>query len=186
VNYNLLRFCLLALAFCMAKVKASKGAAGITNKALHSRVSFLYQAAAYLATRAPQTFENMSSTDCTGPHQDDGRVPNMTPPNGVKLPALALSRLFISDLRCVSLKTQTRLSPAMKHSICKGCNTMLIDGSTCESRIENKSKGGRKSWADILVRKCKGCGYERRFPVEVKRQARRPHRSSNATDRNLS
>ncbi len=166
----------------MAKAKASKGAAVVTNKALHSRVSFLYQAAAYLAAMESQTFENNSPVGFTRPNQVDRGMSNIAPADDIKLSAQALSRRFISDLRSVSLKTQIRLSPTMKHTICKGCDVMLIDGSTCENKIENKSKGGRKPWADILVRKCHSCGYEKRSPFEVKRQARRPHRTSKATN----
>lgn len=164
----------------MAKTKSSKGAGSVSNKALHSRVSFLYQAAAYLATRE-QSFQSQSSAECRGPHQDIETVSNITPEDNIKFPAQALSRRFISDLRSVSLKAQIHLSPAMKHSICKRCNIMLIDGSTCVTHIENKSKKGRKPWADILVRRCESCSQERRFPLEVKRQARRPHRPLKAT-----
>jgi ribonuclease P protein subunit RPR2 len=150
----------------MAKSKASKGAGGITNKALHSRVSFLYQAAAYLGT---QTLENSNNAACTDTHEDDIRSPSQTL-------SQTLSRRCISDLRSVTLKTQIRLSPSIKNSICKRCDVLLLDGSTCASEIENKSKGGRKPWADVLVRRCKSCGYERRFPYGAKRQARRPFR----------
>jgi ribonuclease P protein subunit RPR2 len=65
----------------------------------------------------------------------------------------------------------------MKHSICKNCDTMLIDGSTCTNEVENKSKGGKKRWADVLVRKCNTCGLEKRFPIGAERQKRRPHRT---------
>lgn len=165
----------------MAKAKASKGAGGVTNKALHSRVSFLYQAAAYLATRELQR-QNSSNADWTGSHQDIMTVSQTDSQDNIRLPTQALSRRCISDLRAVSLKTQIRLSSSMKHSICKRCDIMLIDGSTCTSEIENKSKGGRKPWADVLVRRCKSCGYERRFPCEAKRQARRPHRALKTKD----
>jgi len=165
----------LALPFLMAKAKTSKGAGGITSKALHSRVSFLYQVAAYLATREPQC-QNSSNADRTGLNQDVVTASQSVSQDDIILPSQALSRRCISDLRAVSLKTQIRLSPSMKQSICKRCDIMLIDGSTCVSEIENKSKGGRKPWADVLVRRCKSCGYERRFPCEAKRQARRPHR----------
>ena len=168
----------------MAKVKTSKGVSGVTNKALHSRVSFLYQAAAYLATREPQC-QNSNSVDRTGLHKDVLTVSQTTSQDDIKLPSQALSRRCISDLRAVSLKTQIRLSPSMKRSICKRCDIMLIDGSTCASEIENKSKGGRKPWANILVRRCKSCGYERRFPCEAKRQARRPHRPLKARMQNM-
>jgi ribonuclease P protein subunit RPR2 len=66
----------------------------------------------------------------------------------------------------------------MKHSICKNCDTMLTDGSTCSIEVENKSKGGKKPWADVLVRKCNTCGFTRRYPMAAKRQKRKkkPHR----------
>jgi ribonuclease P protein subunit RPR2 len=165
----------------MAKAKASKGTGGITNKALHSRLSFLYQAAAYLATREPQCQHGKSAKQ-RGIRQDVATMSQTPSKDNIRLPTQALSRRCISDLRAVSLKTQIRLSPSMKHSICKRCDIMLIDGSTCVSEIENKSKGGRKPWADVLVRRCKSCGYERRFPCGAKRQARRPHRPLKAKD----
>jgi ribonuclease P protein subunit RPR2 len=167
--------CLTRTSLSMAKVKSSKGAGGVTNKALHSRVSFLYQAAAYLATREPQC-HNSSSADGMGLHQDVMTVSQTASQDDIRLPSHALSRRYISDLRAVSLKTQIRLSPSIKHSICKRCDIMLIDGSTCACEVENKSKGGSKPWADVLVRRCKSCGYERKFPCEAKRQARRPRR----------
>lgn len=171
----------MALSFLMAKVKTSKGAGGVTKKALHSRVSFLYQAAAYLATREPQC-QNSSTAGQTGIHQDVMTMSQTASQDDIRLPSQALSRRCISDLRAVSLKTQIRLSPSMKHSICKRCDIMLIDGSTCAIKIENKSKGGRKPWADVLVRRCKTCGCERRLPCEAKRQARRSHRPPKAKD----
>jgi ribonuclease P protein subunit RPR2 len=163
----------------MAKAKAPKGNGGVTNKALHSRVSYLYQAAAYLATREQRSAENVavySKETTTGTLFDAENLAGSTG-DGQRVLLQPSSQRLLSDLRSVSLKAQIRLSPAMKHSICKQCDTMLIDGSTCMSEVENKSKGGRKPWADTLVRKCQNCGSERRFPLLAERQARRPHRS---------
>jgi len=153
----------------MAKAKASKGAGNVPNKALHSRVSYLYQAAAYLATQQqhsgtksePQHVQPTTKT--AGPSADSALQP--------------ASRHMITDLRSVSRKLLLRLSPTMKLSICKNCDTMLIDGSTCTSEVENKSRGGKKRWADVLVRKCNTCGFEKRFPIGTERQKRRPKRS---------
>jgi ribonuclease P protein subunit RPR2 len=164
----------------MAKAKTSKGAGGVSNKALHSRVSFLYQAAAYLAAREPQILENSCGAERTNAHQHVVRVSHRASQDDISLPSQALSRRCISDLRSVALKTQIRLSPSMKHSICKRCDIILLDGSTCASEIENKSKDGRKPWADVLVRRCKSCGYESRFPCGAKRQTRRPSRPQKA------
>lgn len=154
----------------MAKVQ--KGS--VPNKSLHSRVSYLYQAASYLAaqqqeqhstTVTPSTAENAHTSN-----QESGMTPEMS--------YQPLSRRLVSDLRSVSLKVQIRMSPAMKLSICKNCDTLLVDGSTCTTQVENKSKGGKKPWADVLVKKCNTCEKEKRFPLGAERQKRRPQRSS--------
>lgn len=149
------------------------------NRALHSRVSYLYQAAAYLATReqlAPtnQCTESVELRD--GNTHWIGRI-STAASQDPKCLSQKTSRRLLSDLRSVSLKAQIRLSPSMKQSMCKRCDTMLIDGSTCTSVIENKSKGGGKPWADVLVQTCRNCGCERRFPITANRQPRRPYRS---------
>ena len=145
----------------MGKAKASKAKRIDPHRALHSRISYLYQAATYLAT-----------------HQQPNSTPSSqsaeTSHNASELQPAA--RHLVSDLRSVALKGQSRLSPSMKHTICKNCNSLLIDGSTCSNQVENKSKGGKKSWADVLLRTCYTCGMERRFPVAAKRQPWRPCR----------
>lgn len=154
----------------MAKAKTSKGTGSVPNKALHSRVSYLYQAAAYLATQ-----QQHSRNDVGRSEPPDGESTTNPQSDGSLQPA---SRHLISDLRSVSLKVLMRISPAMKHSICKNCDSMLIDGSTCTNKVENKSKGGKKRWADVLVRRCNTCGSEKRFPIGAERQKRRPHRGT--------
>lgn len=150
----------------MAKAKT-----GIPNKVLHSRLSYLYQAAAYLAS---QKHSNVLVADekreaiATSRELDDDSKKSLQ----------ASARHLVKDLRAVSQKTLLRMSPAMKNSICKRCDTMLIDGDTCTSEVENQSKGGKKPWADVLLRKCNVCGSARRFPLGADRQKRRPYRST--------
>lgn len=143
----------------MSKAKKSK-AASVANKTLYSRVSYLYQAAAFLASQ--------ERTDSTS------TISSPDKPSGT---SLSSSRRLLSDLQAVSLKGQIRLSPTMKRSICKRCDTLLLDESTCSTEVENKSKGGKKHWADMLVRTCKNCNLQQRTPVGAERQKRRPHRS---------
>jgi ribonuclease P protein subunit RPR2 len=161
----------------MAKAKAQNTVASAPNKALHSRASYLYQAAAYLATRQ-QKFSESGVSDVANPKSISPNTISSGPEAQGTLESgpLSLSRKLLSDLRSVSLKTQIRLSASIKHSICKRCDTLLIDGSTCSNEIENRSRKGRKPWADVLVRTCKSCGSQRRFPVAVGRQKRRPYR----------
>ncbi|KAH8811485.1 RNAse P Rpr2/Rpp21/SNM1 subunit domain-containing protein [Xylogone sp. PMI_703] len=158
----------------MSKSKSSKGS--IPNKALHSRVSYLYQAASYLATVQDQSSKKDNNYTKTKEIEGQKLNEDVSEDQGSG-PLQPASRRLVSDLRSVSLKMQMRMSPAMKHTICKNCDTLLIDGSTCTNIVENKSKGGKKPWADILVRRCNTCGLAKRFPINAPRQKRRPFRS---------
>ncbi|ODA78860.1 hypothetical protein RJ55_06244 [Drechmeria coniospora] len=139
----------------------------VQNKILYSRVSYLYQAANYLSGCADRNRHGALHPVT----RDDGS-------SGIRLKAAQnISRSLTSDLRAVALKGQIRLSPAMKQTICKFCETLLVEGQTCHSVIENTSKGGRKPWADILVTKCATCGRSKRYPVSAKQQMRRAMRT---------
>lgn len=150
----------------MGPVKASKKSTSVPNKALYSRISYLHQAATYLATQEqpPNAGTLRLST------QDKSKLEARVKGNR------STSNKLISDMRIVSQKAVIRMSPALKQSTCKSCDTLLIDGITCLSQVENKSRGGKKPWADILVRKCNTCGFTRRIPVASERQKRRSSR----------
>jgi len=150
----------------MAKDKTAKGEKGFPNKHLHTRVSFLFQAAAYLSLRTKRTdIPPMASSSSTRALPTDDR-PAIEPDS-----ALALQ--LVSHLRAVSLKGQVRLSPEMKRAICKRCNTVLIPGRTSTAKVENKSRGGAKPWADMVIVGCNSCGSQKRFPVGSQRQVRK-------------
>ena len=153
--------------------KSKPGA--VQNRPLYSRASFLYQAATYLATAqqeapAPRRADEppviipASSEQASGGQRRDA------------VEVQGVSRRLVTDLREVTLKTMMRMSPDMKRTICKFCNTILVEGKTCSSIVENKSKNGRKPWADVLVMKCNTCGREKRVPVQAPRQKRRTTR----------
>ncbi|UNI24370.1 Ribonuclease P [Purpureocillium takamizusanense] len=152
----------------MAKQKLNTG---VQNKIIYSRASYLYQAADYLAKRArelpPDAHDAKGKSALTGGQiqQQQRAIEN-------------LSRHVICDMRAVSLKAQIRQGTSLKHTICKFCDTIQIEGDTCHSVVENQSKGGRKPWADVLVIKCNTCGNAKRFPVSVSRQQRRTMRQT--------
>lgn len=138
----------------------------VPNKALHSRVSFLFQAASFMATQK-QNLESSPNEHSTKHVAAEAGKPT------ADLASNSISRRLASELRAVSLKAQLRISPSMKHAICKNCDTVLIERSTCTNEMENKSKGGKKPWADVLVRKCHICGVAKRYPLTATRQKRR-------------
>ena len=161
----------------MARPKSKE--IGIPNKPAFCRMSYLYQASTYLATVQTEKTENR----CEGQAKDETAASNTEPQQGSRDDEAChslqnRSRALLSDLRQISRKTQLRMSPTVKHSVCKFCDTLLIEGQSCVSTVENKSKGGQKPWADTLVRKCNTCGRERRFPVDAPRQKRRSAREA--------
>ncbi|KAF2135685.1 uncharacterized protein K452DRAFT_293037 [Aplosporella prunicola CBS 121167] len=145
----------------MAKADAGKSQKAVPNKHLHSRISYLYQAATYLAIQA-----------------DNGTSPQRehTQPATHAQTKISSPYHLVSHLQLVSMKAQVRLSHQVKHSICKRCSAILIAGSTSSSRVENLSRGGKKPWADVLVVECNACGAQKRFPVGAKRQPKKKDR----------
>ncbi|KAI0013761.1 Rpr2-domain-containing protein [Xylariaceae sp. FL0662B] len=154
----------------MAKSKTS---GSVPNRPIYSRISYLYQAATYLETHSEPEGSAGPVRDLKigNESQDEQALSTIRAKR-------ALSRRLLTDLRASSLKTQIRLSPALKHTICKYCDSLLIEGETSSSVVENKSKGAKKPWADVLAIKCNTCGGVRRFPVQAARQNRRPVREN--------
>jgi len=153
----------------MAKGKAGGGT--VQNRAIYSRISFLQQAAIFLsASSAQQQPASHSSAAAAASN------PKSAGDSGPHLKGLA--RRLATDLRAVSLKTRIRLSPAAKQAVCKFCDSPLIEGQTCTSTVENRSRDGRKPWADVMGRKCHTCGHERRYPINAPRPKRKNERRS--------
>ncbi len=189
------------------KGKASKE--GHVQKHLHSRISYLYQAATYLANATEDHTKNnrisglaetgsenydRSSTNAHGSAETESlKAPPETGKSRGEIEEQtiltardsALSCQLLNHLRAVSLKSVIRMTPAMKHSICKRCDVLLIPGSSATAVMENKSREGRKVWADILVVTCVTCGTAKRIPVGAKRQLKKqykPNKSRSETE----
>ncbi|CAH0017780.1 unnamed protein product [Clonostachys rhizophaga] len=149
----------------------AKGPAGVSNRHIYSRVSYLHQAAHYLALSTTQNTATAGNSQ--GARDKSAATPNQTPNAEMNL-----SRQYLSNMRSVSLKAVIRQSRNMKQEVCKFCDTLQIEGETCHSSVENRSKGGRKPWADILVVRCVSCGHARRYPVSAPKQIRKSLRVS--------
>ena len=173
---------------------------GLQQKHLHSRISYLYQAATYLSgiTGKAQTCESNSDNEkqlvnnhgeAAGmseavseqslpipPFTQEEGTPALGEHSMLETQSAALPRQLLTHLRAVSLKGQIRLSPNMKHSICKRCDLLLVPGNSATTYMENKSRGGKKPWADVLIITCNACGTAKRYPVGSKRQLRKEKR----------
>ncbi|KAI2615398.1 Rpr2-domain-containing protein [Hypoxylon sp. NC1633] len=139
----------------------------VPDRLMYSRASYLYQAAAYMT--------NLSDSDSSEPvtQGNEDATPQEKQTSSTAHSKQALARRFITDLKSATLKSRIRLSPAMKRTICKFCDSLLVEGKTSSSWVENQSKGGKKPWADVLVVKCHACSGVKRFPVQAPRQKRR-------------
>ncbi|KAK8073772.1 hypothetical protein PG994_004671 [Apiospora phragmitis] len=155
----------------MAKPKGQQGS--VPNRPIYSRISYLYQAASHLAASTRQ-----DSTPATG----DRGVNQPTETKESKPDQTQLrqtcSRHLLTTMKTTSEKAVISLSPALKHTVCKYCDSLLIEGETCVSVVENASKGGKKPWADVLVIRCKACKGVKRFPVGASRQKKLKVRNS--------
>lgn len=157
----------------------NKAAGSVPNRPIYSRISYLYQAAAYLSS----TSQNEDRTSHEAKQTSEDGTKKSTQPSSTNATKQAVSRRLLTNLRASSLKTQIRLSPSMKHTMCKYCDTLLIEGETSISVVENQSKDGKKPWADVLVVKCNTCGGLKRFPVQAPRQKRRPIREAESNQK---
>ena len=184
-----------------------KGDPPTTQKHLHSRVSFLYRAAAYFAglsaenqvggRRSPA--KDAYDCDQSQGRQEKASLLNLSPTvtqnklAAIELPQVTASprggspavyheanaRMLLSHVKGISRKSrkgQVRVSRSMKHTICRRCDILLIEGRNATKRVENQSRGGKKPWADVVVITCNACGSAKYIPIGLKRQLRRKDR----------
>ena len=195
------------------QIKAVKG--GPTQKHLYSRISYLYQAATYLAQNASSQHDKTASYNrvkmtgnsdeekdgcdspiqCSGPSAKEdlsntggveGRKQSIMYGDGLSLFSPSpVSPYLLNHLGAVCRKGQIRLTPDIKHSICKWCDTLLIPSVTSTKHVENNSRDGKRAWADVLVMSCMVCGTAKRFPVGAKRQSKKQKRPHNKKSKSV-
>ena len=122
---------------------------GVPKPHLHARVSFLFQASTHL--------NNLATLN----RKSDGA--------GTR----NVSRYLIGHMRGVAHKAQIRTASSIKHRVCKRCDGLLVAGLTSTCFIENKSREGKKPWADTLVVQCRACDYTTRYPIGQQRSKKK-------------
>lgn len=174
----------------MAKDKTKNKAKvpkSVPNKHLHARISFLQQAATFLAVQQiskPAVEPHSYATETVDMDWEPEHAANSTTeitrdkkPRPEGLEHQGLPSHLSSHLRQVARKSQIRLHPTVKRASCKVCSTVLVEGHSRSKYVENLSRGGKKKHADVLVLECKSCGSKRRFPVGSERQQKKSLRS---------
>lgn len=174
----------------MAKAKGKKGLSGGAHSHIRARLDYLHNASAYLQSVATTSKQPSSQLVNENVARQDGQSKSASKrivahllshiTTSEKKPTSAdaranldhlphLSRVFISQMRGVSLKTQLRLSAETKRSFCKRCDTILSPGVSCVQEIRNESRDRKKPWADVQIIRCTTCGTEKRFPQTERR-----------------
>jgi ribonuclease P protein subunit RPR2 len=178
-----------------SKSSKSGNGGGIPQKHLHSRISFLYQAAVYLdsAQRRVCTHEAEDIASRQPSLGELGELGELS--NSNELPVHQIDRvdagqsstkLSIARPRSPSGPRIARPSSPQSHHLLSSMRSVSqksqirlsksIKRSVCRrcngllsttgtAEIENLSRGGRKPWAEVLVVRCCLCGFVKRYPV---------------------
>lgn len=180
--------------------KTTKGT-GITQRHLHSRISYLYQAAIYLENATTKVEDRSSRTSTATKHNlvrsDDAGKSNA--PANLECHVLPTeadqSKPEASDHHVRSQKHSQAMqaSSAETHHLLTSMRSISqksqirlsqsIKRSVCRrcngllllnstAEMENLSRGGRKAWADVLVVRCCRCGFLKRYPVGMEGEQR--------------
>ena len=174
--------------------KTGKDDKSIANKHLHARVSYLHQAATFLASnrrdfgvdlgahglpakcaqKATSTSEDCPDLSCpelAADHTADQTNPKLTGQAQHRMQACkGDERRLLAHLRAVSRRGKVPLTTSSKRSICKRCDGLLVVGDSCQTATSNPSRHQRKPWVDIAVYTCQSCGCHKRFPFGSKRK----------------
>jgi len=125
------------------------------NRDIIQRLNFLYQASVYLnsvGAPAPST-----SSRASGEKQVKGKRKE----NGKSVMSIVdLSRSYIKSMKVVGQKTTVKMDPSVKRTLCKGCDIVLIPGSTAIVRVKSLP-----SHRHAVTYTCLSCNTCRRTPA---------------------
>ncbi|KAH8107874.1 Rpr2-domain-containing protein [Cristinia sonorae] len=143
----------------------------VANRDILQRMNFLYQASAFLNTivdppavpepPSPPVVSSIASTPVQQERQLKiqrkrvERLKKRHPPT-----CAALSRSYINSMKIIGQKTNVKLDPAVKRTICKSCNVVLMPGATATVRVKSSSTHG-----NMMLYTCMSCKQIRRIPA---------------------
>ncbi|KAK0438336.1 RNAse P Rpr2/Rpp21/SNM1 subunit domain-containing protein [Desarmillaria tabescens] len=109
----------------------------VPNRDIIQRLNFLYQASVYLNGVSPPQKRKQKRVTTSD-----------------------LSRSYVSSMKIVGQKTTVKMDPSIKRTICKGCDTVLVPGSTVSIRVKKSPSHGH-----LMVYTCTRCKTSRRIPA---------------------
>ncbi|KAI0373934.1 Rpr2-domain-containing protein [Pilatotrama ljubarskyi] len=131
----------------------------VANRDIIQRINFLYQASTYLSS-VSQSLPKIAEGSCASPPSDVNRKTNKKAKLRHPKNTAELSRSYIGTMRIVGQKTMVRMDPALKRALCKGCDTVLLPGSSATVRVKPLASHGQG-----IVYTCSTCDTSRRIPA---------------------
>ncbi|KAJ6500185.1 RNAse P Rpr2/Rpp21/SNM1 subunit domain-containing protein [Mycena vitilis] len=138
-------------------------ASNIVNKDIMQRLNYMYQASAYLSGVLPVA------------PQKTGAAPPKRTKKSRKMNVHDLSKSYINSMKTVASKTMVKMDPAVKRTLCNGCNIVLVPGSTATVRVKSSKVHGH-----IMSYRCTSCNSTRRIPAPPTLTSPEPQASTSA------
>ncbi|KAF8894350.1 RNAse P Rpr2/Rpp21/SNM1 subunit domain-containing protein [Gymnopilus junonius] len=156
------------------------------NRDVIQRLNFLYQASVYLQSTAPsaqpkgkgcQIDETLDGDNPMAPdaqlHEPSNHKAALIKPFKTKQRRKVntkdtgdLARSYVQSMRVVGQKTTVKMDPSLKRSLCPGCSTILIPGSTASVRVKKSRCHGH-----TMVYTCLHCRTTKRIPAPTSNES---------------
>ncbi|GJE94395.1 ribonuclease P protein subunit rpr2 [Phanerochaete sordida] len=133
----------------------------VPHRDVLQRLNFLYQASRLLGAHAapppPPTHAPLPDTLHGAARRHAAR--ERTRARHGTAPA-ELARTYVRNMRAIGQKTNVRMDPSVKRTLCKGCDIVLEPGRTAHVRVNPSANHG-----NLITHTCASCGTQRRFPA---------------------
>ncbi|KAI0358550.1 Rpr2-domain-containing protein [Trametes cingulata] len=132
----------------------------VANRDIVQRINFLYQASTYLSAISQALPSSAADggfeVSAQGTNQKSKRKSTLRHPKNTA----ELSRSYIGTMRIVGQKTMVRMDPSLKRTLCKGCDAVLLPGTSATVRVKPLPSHGQ-----AVVYTCLTCRTSRRIPA---------------------
>ncbi|KAJ6587228.1 RNAse P Rpr2/Rpp21/SNM1 subunit domain-containing protein [Mycena vulgaris] len=135
-------------------------AASIANRDIMQRLNFMYQASVYLAAVLPVPTAPPTEPAPRKQGRAHGKGKDKRPKKARKMGVHDLSTAYVHAMNTVARKTMVKMDPAVKRTLCSGCSTVLVPGSTASVRVKSSKVHGH-----VMHYRCAACGATRRIPA---------------------
>ncbi|KDR67589.1 hypothetical protein GALMADRAFT_216431 [Galerina marginata CBS 339.88] len=149
------------------------------NRDIVQRLNFLYQASIYLQSVVPPTPAEKPSykgkeRQIDEKDEDEMHIIADQPVSTSKLKISTsrkrrrvdtkntgdLARSYVQSMRIVGQKTTVKMDPSLKRSLCSGCSTTLVAGTTASIRVKSSPTHGH-----VVLYTCLHCRTTKRIPA---------------------